>query len=99
MENVSDLGGNEEPPTFVREHECRGGSSEVILSIHQDPDGLWRGGNGATVWDSALVLSAYLEQNPALLKGKRVLEIGAGDPTLFINSICHHVRVLRVLDR
>jgi len=69
-------------PTFVRSHECR--NSDVILEIHQDPDGVWSAGCGATVWDSALVLSALLEQSPAEVEGKRVLEIGAGERLIHV---------------
>ncbi|CAM9468607.1 unnamed protein product [Phaeothamnion confervicola] len=50
------------------------------LSISQDPDSL---DLGTTVWDASLILSKYMEVNPSLygtrkLRGKRVLELGAG---------------------
>jgi predicted nicotinamide N-methyase len=33
---------------------------------------------GAAVWDAAIVLSLFLADNSHLVKGKRVLEVGAG---------------------
>jgi protein N-lysine methyltransferase METTL21D len=36
------------------------------------------GDTGRTVWDAAVVLSKYMEMNPDEIKGKRVLELGAG---------------------
>ena len=67
----------DEPPTFVRRHDVGGQE----LAIHQDPLAAWKTGNGASVWDAALALGAYLEQ-PAiraeLCTGKRLFEVGAG---------------------
>lgn len=61
--------------TFVREVETNKGE---ILKIHQ----LEVGDVGCVVWDAALVLSKYLEtpdfKNGELLKGKEILELGAG---------------------
>ena len=70
------------PPTFIRDHEVGG----VKLEIHMDPEGNWSAGCGATVWDSALSLSAYLEGDGIDVKGKRVLEIGAG--TGLVGLVC-----------
>ncbi|KAI9137001.1 putative methyltransferase-domain-containing protein [Paraphysoderma sedebokerense] len=36
------------------------------LTVYEDPSGLWQAGIGATVWDSALVLSKFLEKRLAL---------------------------------
>ncbi|KAH9518621.1 Methyltransferase-like protein 21A [Bulinus truncatus] len=39
----------------------------------------WQGvGVAAVVWDSAVVLGEYLQSNPYLIKGKKVIELGAG---------------------
>ena len=41
-----------------------------------EPTGLkW---TGAAVWDAAILLSEYLAKNPELVRGKHVLELGAG---------------------
>lgn len=61
--------------TFVREVET---NKSEILKIHQ----LEVGDVGCVVWDAALVLSKYLEtpdfKDGELLKGKEILELGAG---------------------
>lgn len=36
------------------------------------------GSTGGSVWDASLVLAKYVERNPDLVRGKRVLELGAG---------------------
>lgn len=36
------------------------------------------GATGLTLWDGSLYLASFLNQNPQLLTGKRVLELGAG---------------------
>lgn len=52
------------------------------LEIAQDPVGTLAGGNGATVWDSAISLCKYVtrqhELAPRCWEGKRVLELGSG---------------------
>jgi predicted nicotinamide N-methyase len=35
-------------------------------------------GTGLTTWDGGIVLAKYLERAPALVRGRRVLELGAG---------------------
>lgn len=35
-------------------------------------------GTGATVWPAAMVLLKYIEKHPALIKGKRVVDLGSG---------------------
>lgn len=35
-------------------------------------------GTGVNVWDGALLLAQYLEKQPALVKSKRIVELGAG---------------------
>ena len=35
-------------------------------------------GTGSSVWDGAVVLARFLETHPSLVRGKRVLELGAG---------------------
>lgn len=36
------------------------------------------GSTGGSVWDASLVLAKYIENNPHVVVGKRVLELGAG---------------------
>lgn len=48
------------------------------LTIHQDASGQGKFGNGATVWDTSLVLGRYLEKHPDLIKDKVVVELGSG---------------------
>ncbi|KAJ3021285.1 Methyltransferase-like protein 21D [Thoreauomyces humboldtii] len=54
----------------------------VDLVLQQDPSGTLAGGQGATVWDSALCLAKYIEKQlrrqPSILDNARILEIGAG---------------------
>ncbi|XP_013383563.1 protein N-lysine methyltransferase METTL21A [Lingula anatina] len=48
---------------------------ETHLFIRQN----WsQGGVAAVVWDAAVVLAEYLDKNPDVVKGKLVLELGAG---------------------
>ncbi|CAM6099596.1 unnamed protein product [Calypogeia fissa] len=49
---------------------------QSILSIQQRP--FKTTGFASTVWDSAIVLSKYIERSPTLVAGKRCLELGAG---------------------
>ncbi|EDO31278.1 predicted protein [Nematostella vectensis] len=45
------------------------------LTIYQD----WNdGGVAAVLWDAAIILSRYLEQNKELVHQKRIIELGAG---------------------
>ncbi|XP_075927830.1 protein N-lysine methyltransferase METTL21A isoform X5 [Petromyzon marinus] len=65
------------PPVFRRFHEpsvaLRFAGRD--LSLRQD----WgRLGVAAVVWDAAVVLATYLELGAVEVKGKRVLELGAG---------------------
>lgn len=50
------------------------------LRVLEDPQGVWAAGNGATLWDCALFLAAFLAQRPAErgVAGGRVLELGSG---------------------
>jgi predicted nicotinamide N-methyase len=50
------------------------------FSVHQVQRGEVEGtyGTGATVWPAALVLIKYLEHNPALVKEKKVVDLGSG---------------------
>ena len=59
------------PPDALWPREWRG------LRILEDPTGSLSGGNGATVWDSALVLADFLSDSDDW-RGKRVLDLGAG---------------------
>ncbi|KAJ1451711.1 hypothetical protein M885DRAFT_620593 [Pelagophyceae sp. CCMP2097] len=59
--------------------------SDVCLEIEEDPSGTLGYGNGATCWDSSLLLATVLSQTPPALlprggewAGCRVLELGAG---------------------
>ena len=61
------------PPDALWPREWRG------LRILEDPTGSLSGGNGATVWDSALVLADFLSDlDSEDWRGKRVLDLGAG---------------------
>ena len=55
-------------------------NSEVDFSVQQlqrgEIDGTY--GTGATLWPAAHVLLKYLEKNPNLVKGKRVVDLGSG---------------------
>lgn len=55
---------------FSRELEVGG----RVVEIDQEP----AGDTGVVVWDAALVLAKYLEMKPALVKDKRVVELGSG---------------------
>ncbi|CAE8590220.1 unnamed protein product [Polarella glacialis] len=58
------------------------GSEDNELRILEDSQGIWANGNGATIWDSALLLADFLRHQPALGRlpgsGLRALELGAG---------------------
>ncbi|KAF9146000.1 Methyltransferase-like protein 21D [Mortierella sp. GBA39] len=71
-----------------REYEFNNYSIEP-LEIYEDPSGLLHGGVGSTVWDTAIVLSKYLEKSNILAtssatasRSKRttlnILELGSG---------------------
>ncbi|MCO5580127.1 hypothetical protein L7F22_033994 [Adiantum nelumboides] len=57
-------------------HKMRVDGCEYTLSISQAP--FSTRGFASTVWDSAIVLSKYLEKWPILVKGKRCIELGSG---------------------
>jgi len=50
------------------------------LRVLEDPQGVWAAGNGATLWDCALLLASFLAERPAEkgVAGGRVLELGSG---------------------
>jgi predicted nicotinamide N-methyase len=56
-------------------YDCQ---DEQQLVVRHDPSGSMKCGVGATVWDCALVLCKYLERNPDIVVGKRVLDLSAG---------------------
>lgn len=58
----------------TRKVSCRGRPS---LRILEDPLGMWAAGNGATVWDCALLLHEFLQHEPGL-SDVNALELGAG---------------------
>ncbi|KAK6167978.1 hypothetical protein SNE40_021892 [Patella caerulea] len=78
--------------TFIREYER---NDEKVLKIHQSAIG----DVGCVVWDAALVLCKYLESGDfgcgAKLKGKTVLELGAGTGVvgLVAGSLGAHVTI------
>ena len=47
---------------------------EIVRDSEKQADG----DTGRTVWDAAVVLAKYMEINGAMMRGKRVLELGAG---------------------
>lgn len=47
------------------------------LRVVEDSQGAWAGGNGATIWDCALLLAGFLQLQGGLA-GARALELGAG---------------------
>jgi SAM-dependent methyltransferase len=53
---------------------------DVEFSVQQIQRGEVEGtyGTGATVWPAAMVLLKYLERNPQLVRGKRVVDLGSG---------------------
>jgi predicted nicotinamide N-methyase len=53
-------------------------SKGVIVRIDQDVTGVLGAGCGATIWDSAMVLSAYIDRANVIHQNSRVLDIGAG---------------------
>jgi predicted nicotinamide N-methyase len=48
--------------------------AETVRDSEKQADG----DTGRTVWDAAVVLAKYMEKNGAVMRGKRVLELGAG---------------------
>ena len=86
---------NQDKATFIREYEFDA-NYITKLDIHQDPQGLWSGGIGATVWDAGLVLSKYFEANSkTLIENKSVLEIGSG--TGLVGMVCAKLGAKSVL--
>jgi ribosomal protein L11 methylase PrmA len=55
-------------------------SQNVSFTVQQVQRGEVEGtyGTGATVWPAAMVLLKYLEQQPKILQGKRVVDLGSG---------------------
>lgn len=50
-------------------------SSVVML---ENISGSWQSGNGATIWDSSIVLTQYLLDHLDTVTGSRILELGSG---------------------
>lgn len=52
----------------------------VAFSVRQVQRGEIEGtyGTGATVWPAAMIMLKYLEKNPLLIRGKRVVDLGSG---------------------
>ncbi|KAJ3161821.1 hypothetical protein HDU86_006592 [Geranomyces michiganensis] len=69
-------------PTVAYEYEVESSPIPTTVVLQQDPSGKLRGGQGATVWDSALSLAKYVEKRtkkePNLLRDARILELGSG---------------------
>ena len=85
-----------EKTTFVREYEFNPKLNIKKLDIHQDPQGLWSGGIGSTVWDAGIVLSKYFETtHQQLIKNKSILEIGSG--TGLVGMVCLRLGAKAVL--
>lgn len=53
------------------------GSINKTLRVHEESN-RQNVGTGVNVWDGALLLAHYLDQQPLLVRNKRVLEVGAG---------------------
>ncbi|KAK3237892.1 hypothetical protein CYMTET_52061 [Cymbomonas tetramitiformis] len=53
-------------------------SSGKVVDIHIQETDYEHGGLGWRVWRSSAVLACHLAENPSLVLGKRVLELGAG---------------------
>ena len=72
---------------FTRELQCCG--NRICLCIKQ----MCVGDVGCVVWDAALVLSAFLEQEiyfpPSFWIGKRVVELGAGTGVVGLVAAAH----------
>lgn len=72
---------------FTRELRCCG--DKICLCIKQ----MCVGDVGCVVWDAALVLSAFLEQElcfpPSFWIGKRVIELGAGTGVVGLVAAAH----------
>ncbi|KAI8809626.1 putative methyltransferase-domain-containing protein [Cladochytrium replicatum] len=65
-------------------YEYEFSKAEGVLTVGQDPTGVDKGGIGATVWDSALVLGKFFEYKrsnfptPPDGRGLRAVELGSG---------------------
>ena len=60
-----------------------GGTSLVVKECSNNLD---EDGTGLNVWDGSILLARYLEKNPVLVQGKRVLELGSGPGVVGIAS-------------
>mmetsp|Transcript_3808 Transcript_3808/g.5827 ORF Transcript_3808/g.5827 Transcript_3808/m.5827 type:complete len:334 (-) Transcript_3808:354-1355(-) len=60
---------------FDAENGIEIGGKRVFVSERGDLQGA---GTGVNVWDSAILLARYLEKQPVIVKGKRILELGSG---------------------
>jgi predicted nicotinamide N-methyase len=66
------------------------GLNNTSVVILENISGTWRGGNGATIWDSSIVLTQYLLDNQMNnLSESRILELGSGLglPTITLSKI------------
>jgi predicted nicotinamide N-methyase len=49
------------------------------LQIHEDVRrAVWRNSFGLTTWNSSIIMSAWFEAHPELVRKKRILELGSG---------------------
>eukprot|EP00466_Bigelowiella_natans_P012399 jgi/Bigna1/52400/estExt_Genewise1Plus.C_70247 len=79
-------------PAYTHRYECADKDATEVL-VAQDPLGSLRGGIGATVWDSALVLCRYLEhQKICFQSGCSVLDIGSGTGIVGLVLACSQKR-------
>lgn len=73
--------------SFEREYELEDGRGVLVLSQLEEGD------VNCVVWDAALVLAKYLEarsgRHPEWLRGRRVLELGAGLGCVGLVAACY----------
>jgi len=81
------MAANDTSKYFTREIQCC--KDKISLRIKQ----MCVGDVGCVVWDAALVLSAFLEQEtyfpPSFWIGKRVIELGAGTGVVGLAAAAH----------